>query len=93
MSIERLITAIDDGKPLKRNFRELEMSVKAVPGTIGDIIGFEKTDELFKILKQTFNEENFQKIATLSEEELTKHKIDLKEASEKYIYLWDTMES
>jgi hypothetical protein len=91
-SIERLIKAIEAGKPLKRNIRELEMSVKAVPGTVGDMIGFEKTDELVAILKQTFSEENFGKLSTLSEEEIAVHKKTLKKASDKYLDLWEAMD-
>ncbi|GEM_PF-3033600 len=91
-SIERLIKAIEAGKPLKRNIRELEMSVKAVPGTVGDMIGFEKTDELAAILKQTFSEENFGKLSTLTEEEIAFHKKTLKDASDKYLDLWEAMD-
>ncbi len=91
-SLERLIKAIEDGKPLKRNIRELEMSVKAVPGTVGDMIGFEKTDELAETLKQTFTQANFDKIATQSEEEIAGHKKVLKEAADKYLDLWEAME-
>ena len=92
-SLERLIKAIEDGKPLKRNIRELEMSVKAVPGTVGDMIGFEKTDEMAEILKQTFSQENFDKFATLSEEEIVIHKKVLKEAADKYLDLWEAMDN
>lgn len=91
-SLEKLIKAIDDGKPLKRNIRELEMSVKAVPGTVGDMIGFEKTDELAEILKQTFSQENFDEFSTLSKEEIAVHKKTLKEAADKYLDLWEAME-
>ena len=91
-SLERLIKAIEDGKPLKRNIRELEMSVKAVSGTVGDMIGFEKTDELADTLKQTFTQENFDKLITLSEEEIAIHKKILKEAADKYLDLWEAME-
>ncbi len=91
-SLERLINAIENGKPLKRNIRELEMSVKAVPGTVGDMIGFEKTDELAAILKDTFKEENFEALTTLSNEELAIHKKTLKEAADKYLDLWEVMD-
>ena len=88
-SLERLIKAIEMDKPLKRNIRELEMSVKAVPGTVGDMIGFEKTDELAGILKEAFSQENFDKLATLSEEEVLVQKKVLKEAADKYLDLWE----
>ncbi len=91
-SLERLIKAIDDGKPLKRNIRELEMSIKAVPGTVGDMIGFEKTDELTAILKEAFKEENFGDLAKLPEEEIAAHKKVLKEAADKYLDLWEAMD-
>jgi hypothetical protein len=91
-SLERLIKAIEAGKPLKRNIRELEMSVKAVPGTVGDMIGFEKTDEMAEILKQAFSQENFDQIVTLSEEEIAVHKKVLKEAADKYLDLWEAMD-
>jgi hypothetical protein len=92
-SLERLIKAIDDGKPLKRNIRELEMSVKAVPGTVGDIIGFDKTDELVVILKEVFKEENLIKVTELSGEDLEVSKKNLKEASDKYLDLWESLEN
>lgn len=90
-SLERLIKAIEAGKPLIRNIRELEMSVKAVPGTIGDMIGFEKTDELAEILKQALNQKNFDQFGTLSEEEIAAHKKVLKEAADKYLDLWEAI--
>jgi hypothetical protein len=91
-SLERLVKTIENGKPLKRNIRELEMSVKAVSGTVGDMIGFEKTDELTETLKQTFTQENFDKLTTLSKEEIAVHKKILKEAAGKYLDLWEAME-
>ena len=52
-SLERLIKAVEENKPLKGNMRELEMCVKGFPGTVGDIIGLDKTDELTACLKES----------------------------------------
>lgn len=90
-SLERMVKAIDAQKPLKGNIRELEMCIKGFPGTVGDIIGLDKAEELTALLKAAFDEQNFIKMAALSDEELKNHKKILRDAADHFIDLWEAL--
>ena len=69
------------------------MTIKAVPGTLGDMIGFDKPDELTAILKETFKQENFSSFATMKDSEIQAHKNTLKIAANRYLDLWEAINS
>lgn len=90
-ALEKIIEAMDEKKSYDDQIKKLETYVASFSTAVGDILGPEKTNELTVSLKAAFDEENFSKLAALSEPELTEHKNILKEVSDKFIKLWDTL--
>lgn len=90
-ALEKIVEALDETKPYEDQIKELETYVASLSAAVGDIIGPEKTDQLTASLKSAFDEENFSRLAALSGPELAEHKSTLKEASDKFIKLWDAL--
>ena len=91
-SLERMIKSIEENKPLKGNIRELQMCIKGFPGTVGDIIGLDKANELTTRLEEAFAEQNFAKFATMSIGDSIDHKKTLKQAANNFIDLWEELD-
>ena len=89
--LEKILEAVETNQPIDDHIEEIGIYVDAFSSAVGDIIGFELTDQLVESLHKAFSEDNFKKFTSLSGDELDPHKKTLKEASEKFIGLWSAL--
>ena len=89
--LEKIIEAADAKQPFDDRIEEIEIYVGAFSSAVGDIIGFELTDQLVELLRTAFDKENFKTLGFLSGDELDVQKKTLKEASDKFIDLWSAL--
>lgn len=89
--LEQIHKGLETKKPLDGKIKELETYLQSFPVAVGDIIGFDKTDELTAALRNVFDEKNFKQLSTLPELEAATHRKTLKEASNNFIDLWEAL--
>ncbi len=89
--LEKILEAVEARQPIDDRIEEIEIYVEAFSSAVGDIIGFELTDQLVESLRNTFSEDNFKKLTILSGDELAEQKKILKEASNSFIDLWSKL--
>ena len=89
--LEKILEAVNANQPFDEHIKEIEIYVDAFSSAVGDIIGFELTDQLVDSLRAAFDKMNFKKLVSLSGDELEAQKKTLKKASDKFIDLWSKL--
>ena len=89
--LEKIVQAMEANESFDGHLDELDSYVKSFSAAVGDIIGFEKTDQLTALLNNAFNQINFNKLKEMSGLEFSTHRKVLKEGSDKFLDLWEAL--